>query len=318
MPQNKNQSTIPAMIIKRNWLVALSLMALYLIWGSTYLAIRFAVHELPPFLMSGTRFMLAGGLLLLIMKWRAAKMPTAKQTLHAGIVGVLMLGSGASVVAFAEQYVGSGLAAIMITAVPIWAALFSGLFGRWPVRLEWVGIVVGLVGVILLNLDNGLRSQPLGAIAILFAAGSWAFGSVLAQTKRLDMPPGAAGFGTELFIAGIVITLFGIFFGEKVPTQASWQAIGAWLYLSIFGSLIAFSAYMYLVNTVHIVVATSYAYVNPIIAVLLGISFGNETISALGISGMVVILAGVGIIAYSQTTKKKREKKHVKTGLLNQ
>ncbi len=306
------------MILKRNWLIFLSLIALYLIWGSTYLAIRFAVHELPPFLMSGTRFMLAGGLLLIFVKWRGAKMPTAKQALHAGIIGVLMLGSGASVVAFAEQYVSSGLAAIMITAVPIWAALFSGFFGRWPAKLEWIGIVVGLAGVILLNLDNGLRAQPLGAIAILFAAGSWAFGSVLAQTKRLDMPSGAAGFGTELFVAGAVITLFGIIFGEKIPLQASWQAIGAWLYLSIFGSLIAFSAYMYLVNTVHIIVATSYAYVNPVIAVLLGISFGNETISTLGIGGLVVILTGVGIIAYSQTTKKKREAKRVKTGLLNQ
>ncbi len=275
---------------------------MYLIWGSTYLAIRIAVAELPPFLMSGTRFIIAGGLLFLFLLLRGKKIPPMRQWVHAGLIGVLMLGGGVSVVAYSEQFVESGLAAIMITAVPIWAAIFSGFFGRWPRRLEWVGVVIGLIGVILLNLEGGLRSQPLGAIAILIAAGNWALGSVLTQHKRVDMPSGGMGFAVEMLAGGVVITLIALLvLGERWPESASPNAIGAWLYLAIFGSLIAFSAYMYLINTVRIVVATSYAYVNPIIAVLLGIWLAEESISILGISAMVVILVGVGVITYCQS-----------------
>ena len=287
----------------QKWLISFSLLAVYLIWGSTYLAIRFAVETIPPFLMTGTRFLLAGSLLMGIMRWRGIPFPDKKLWLHTALIAALMLGGGTGMVAFAEQSVSSGLAAVLITTVPIWAAFYAGIFGQFPTRLEWLGIVVGLVGVILLYQEEGLQGNLLGTIAILFAASSWALGSVLSKQK-LTLPAGGMGFGLQMLLGGMILVVFGVIIGERMPAHISTESMLAWLYLATIGSLVAFSAYMYLVETVPITVATSYAYVNPAVAVWLGVWLGGERISIAGIVGMFIILTGVAIIAYSQTRKK--------------
>ncbi len=184
----------PPTVLGPRVLVPAALFALYLIWGSTYLAIRVALESYPPFLMAGTRFLIAGGAFYAFLRWRgmAAPTPGAMDQL-AGVTGTLLLGMGNGFVCFAEQSVTSGLAAVAVAAMPLFAALFGGLYGQWPRRMEWFGLAVGLAGVVLLNLGGGMAAAPVGAIALLVAAMTWAFGSV--WSRRRDMPPAAYEYG---------------------------------------------------------------------------------------------------------------------------
>ncbi|MBF3222396.1 drug/metabolite exporter YedA, partial [Pseudomonas aeruginosa] len=160
--------------------------ALYFIWGSTYLAIRFGVESWPPMLMAGVRFVIAGGLMFAWLRWRGAPLPTWREWRGAGIVGILLLSCGNGGVTVAEHWgVSSGVAALAVATVPLFTLLFSQLFGQRNTTLEWGGIVLGLFGIVLLNLGSNLQASPAGAGLILFAAASWAFGSV--WSRRLSL-----------------------------------------------------------------------------------------------------------------------------------
>ena len=278
--------------------VLFSLLAVYVIWGSTYFAIRVAVTAWPPLLLVGLRFILAGGLLFTFLRLRGAPVPTRQQWLHAGLVGLLLLGGGNGLVAVAEQWVSSSLAAALVATAPLWVALFSGLSGHWPSRGEWLGIGVGFLGVILLNLEGEMRANPLGAIALVLAPFSWAVGSVL--SRRLKLPAGPMASATEMLTSGLVVTAAGVLTGERL-TALTLPTVGAWLYLVVFGSLVAFSAYVYLIRTVRPALALSYAYVNPVVALGLGLALGGEKLTAVGLAGVGVILVGVVLITLAQT-----------------
>ncbi len=276
--------------------ILLALLTVYLVWGSTYLAIRVALTSIPPFLMIGSRFLLAGAFLYAFLRLRNLSSPNRKQWLNAALVGALMLGGGVGGTAFAEQWVASGLAAIGIATVPIWVAIFGGLlWKKWPSRVEWIGLGIGFLGVGLLNLEGNLQSNPAGATALLVAATSWAFGSVL--SRNLTLPSGPMGYAAEMLTGGSLLLIAGVIRGEQVSVPITFQAVAAWLYLIVFGSLLAFSAYMYLFSQVRPTIATSYAYVNPIIAVILGVGIVEEQVTVIGIAAMVTILAGVGLMA---------------------
>jgi drug/metabolite transporter (DMT)-like permease len=273
----------------------LALLAVYLIWGSTYLAIRFAIESIPPFLMLATRFLIAGGVLYLFLRLRGAPAPGWKQWAGSAAMGTLLLAGGLGVAAFAEQWVASGLVALAAAAVPLWTALFAGLWGQWPARREWIGLAIGFLGVGLLNLEGGVRASPLGAVLLLIAPISWAFGSV--WSRRLPLPSGLMSSATEMLTGGAVLLVLGLALGERVtaqPTGQSWLALG---YLVIFGSLVAFSAYGYLLRSVRPALATSYAYVNPVVAIALGVGLDSERITWIGGLAMLVILAGVMLVA---------------------
>jgi drug/metabolite transporter (DMT)-like permease len=270
--------------------VLLSLLAVYVIWGSTYLALRVAVAEIPPFFLMGTRFITAGVILFPVLRMRGAARPTRTQWLHSLVVGALMLGGGMGGVAFAEQWVSSSLAAALVATAPLWIAIFSGLNGQWPSRLEWLGILIGFTGVVLLNLEGEMRANPLGALAMLLAPIFWATGSVL--SRRLQLPEGAMGTAAEMLTGGPVLMLMSLLSREQ-PGAVSAGAFGAWFYLVTFGSLIAFSAYMYLIRTVRPALAISYAYVNPVVALGLGMALLNERITPVGLAGIAVIVVGV-------------------------
>jgi drug/metabolite transporter (DMT)-like permease len=279
-------------------LVPVALVSLYLVWGSTYLAIRVALESYPPFLMAGIRFLCAGSALYAFLRWRGMARPTRQQWINSAITGTLLLGMGNGLVCYAEQSVASGLAAVAVAAMPLFAAVFGGLYGQWPRRMEWLGLAVGFAGVILLNLGGGMAGTPLGAIALIIAAMSWAFGSV--WSRRRDMPPAAMNTAAQMLTGGTVLFVGALVFGERFPADPHTSSTLALVYLAIMGSLVGFTAYLYLLNTVRPALATSYAYVNPPVAVIVGAMFGGEAVHAFDVAAMAVILGGVGLIALAR------------------
>src|SRR6266581_6901554 len=277
------------------FIILLSLLALYLIWGSTYLGMRIALVGFPPFLMAGIRFLLAGSILFVIMRARGMHAPTRKQWIGAALIGTLLLVGGNGGVAFSEQWVASGLAAVGLAAIPLWTALFAGFWGRWPTRIEWLGLGVGFVGVILLNLGNGMWTNPIGAIALLLAAISWALGS--AWSRHISLPPGLMSSAAQMLVGGCVLLVLSLGLRERTPNLAVGQSLWAIAFLITFGSLVAFSAYGYLLRHVRPALATSYAYVNPMVAVGLGVLLAGERLTLIELVAIAVTLTGVGLVS---------------------
>ncbi len=281
--------------------IALALFALYLIWGGTYLGMRVALESFPPFIMAGVRFLLAGSILYLSLRIRGTPRPTRAQWAGSALIGILLLLGSNGSVSFAEQWVSSGLAAVALAAVPLWTAFFVGLMGRWPTRLEWVGLVLGFVGVILLNLESGLWVNPQGAIALLLAPICWAFGSALSARTRIPLPSGLMASATQMLAGGCSMLLVALVLGERVQSLPSGRSLVAMAFLIFLGSLVAFSAYGYLLRHVRPALATSYAYVNPVVAVALGVGLAGERITIVGLLAMVVILSGVGLVSLGRS-----------------
>lgn len=282
--------------IKKNRLaIIISLISLYILWGGTYLGMRVALQSFPPFLLAGTRFLVAGGLMFAFLRARGAALPTRREWLGAALVGTLLLVGGNGGVTFAEQWVASGLAAVAIGAVPLWAALFAGLFGRWPTRFEWCGLLLGFAGLVLLNLGHGLNAtNPLGVVALLIAPICWAFGSIV--SRRVPQPKGFMASAAQMLSASIVLFAIGLGSGERMMVLPTFPAIVAMLCLIAGGSLIAYTAYGYLLSRVSAPLATSYAYVNPVVAVCLGVGLAGEQISLTGVIAMLVVLSGVVLV----------------------
>jgi len=284
------------------WLLIGSFLALYLVWGSTYLAIRIGVESWPPMLMAGVRFLVAGALLYGFLRWRGVPAPTWQQWKAAGAIGFLLLSCGNGGVTVAEHAgVASGVAALAVATVPLFTLLFGLLWGQRNTRLEWAGIFMGLAGIALLNLGSNLQASPLGAALILFAAASWAFGSV--WSKSLPLPQGPMASAAEMLVGGLALLAGSFFSGERLTQMPSAAGWGALAYLVVFGSILAFSAYMYLLKHVRPAAATSYAYVNPAVAVLLGILFAGEQIGAEECLAMAVIIGAVVLIGIPQWRK---------------
>ena len=279
---------------ERRVLVPLALLSVYVIWGSTYFAIRVALDGFPPFLLGAVRFTLAGVVLYGWLRWRGMASPSRLQWRNAAITGTLLLGVGNGLVCYAEQHVASGLAAVAVAGMPLFAALFAGMYGNWPKRMEWVGLAIGLVGVVVLNTGGAMTGSIAGATALVVASISWAFGSV--WSSRQDMPPAAMNTAAQMLVAGAVLTMVGLLGGERIVVMPQANAIWAMIYLAVMGSLVAFTAYVYLLKNVRAPVASSYAYVNPPVAVMIGVAIGGEVIHNLDVVSMAIILLGVGLI----------------------
>ncbi|HSI53893.1 MAG: EamA family transporter [Ramlibacter sp.] len=286
-----------------------ALLACYLIWGSTYLAIRYALVSFPPFFQMGTRFLAAGVLLMGWVLWRrrtAANppaLPTWVEWRNALIVGTLMLGGGMGLTASAEQHVGSGLIAAFIAVSPMLACGWGLMFGQRPARLELAGMVVGLVGVLMLVRGAAFAAAPLGIACIAGAVAAWTLGSVL-STNKLRLAAGPAGFASEMLCGGAVLMLISLAMGEQFSGHAEPIAIAAWLYLVVFGSLIAFTAYLYLLGHASPAMATSYAFVNPLIALFLGVVVAGEAVTNAEWIACGVVLGGVFLIFRAKTQQK--------------
>lgn len=255
-------------------LVVLSLAAVYVIWGSTYLAMRVAVEGLPPFMMASTRFILTGTILLLFLKLRGTAWPTMKEWLYATPVGSLMFVLGNGTVAVAEKHISSGVAAVVCGTMPLWVAALGRFFGEKTTSREWLALVLGFTGVAVLGFGGELRAEPFSALILFLAPISWALGSLLA--RRLPLSKGLMSAATQMLTGGLVMGVVSVVAQEKVPVSPPVSSVLAWVYLAVFGSLVAYSAYTYLLNNARPAVATSYAYVNPVIAVAMGVGMGGE------------------------------------------
>jgi drug/metabolite transporter (DMT)-like permease len=282
-------------------LVVAALATLYLVWGSTYLAIRIAIHTIPPLLMASTRFAIAGALLY---AWSVRRgdttgdRPVRRQWFATAIVGVLLLAGGNGGVSWGEQFVPTGVAALLVASVPIWMVVFAHFSGddriSWPVG---GGLLIGIAGVALLVQPSGAGTNHLlGSLVILGAALSWAAGSVYARRAALPSRP-LVSTGMEMIAGSVALLVLGVATGElgKVHLeQVSWQSLVGLGYLVVFGSLLAFSAYVWLLRHTRTAVAGTYAFVNPAVAVLLGATFVGEVITPrVLIGGSVIILAVV-------------------------
>jgi drug/metabolite transporter (DMT)-like permease len=276
-----------------------ALIACYVVWGSTYLAIRFALVSFPPFFQMGSRFLVAG---MLVMAWviiRRQELPTLREWRNALAIGTLMLGGGMGLTASAEVHIGSGLVATFIAVVPLMVSAWGLLLGQRPSRLELAGMAVGLAGVLLLVRGASFSAAPVGLACIAGATLLWSLGSVL-STERLPLASGPAGFASEMLCGGAVLMAISLALGEQHQVAGNWPfqpaAMMAWLYLVVFGSLIAFSAYLYLLANSSPAVATSYAFVNPLIAIFLGAFFAGEQVTRGEWVACGVILTGVFLI----------------------
>jgi drug/metabolite transporter (DMT)-like permease len=283
----------------------LCLAATWLVWGSTYLAIKIALVSLPPFFQMGSRFLVAGALLAAWMRWRGAPWPSRRQWLHALAVGGLMLGGGMGGTATAEQTVGSGLVVAFIAVMPLMIAGLNLLWGERPTWMESLGIAFGLVGVLLLTQGQGFGASPAGLVAISVACASWAVGSVLSQ-RLWPLAPGAMGFASEMLAGGAVLMGLSLLGGESLPTRIEPQALWAWAYLVVFGSLVAFNAYMVLLAEASAGLASSYSFVNPVIAMLLGVTLAGEHISRHEWLAAGIVLVGVVLLLTARGRSAKR------------
>ncbi len=288
-------SSAPAASRALSPLVVSCLAVTWLVWGSTYLVIRFALVGFAPYFLMATRFVVAGGLLLGWQRARSAVMPTAREWRNAIIVGTLMLGGGMGGVAYAEQTIASGLVVAFIAVTPLLLVLINLAFGIRPQRSEALAVVVGLGGVLMLTQGAGLHGSPTGLIAIMIGTTGWALGSVLAQ-RGFALAPGATGFATEMLGGGLVLLLISALRGESWHWPAQSGAWLAWLYLVVFGSLIAFSAYMLLLARTSASLAASYSLVNPVVALLLGVTLGAESVSSWEWLSAGVVMIGVIIL----------------------
>jgi len=275
-----------------------ALTAVYLCWGSTYLAIKIAMAELPPLFVMGSRFFIFGIGIYVYLRLRGAPNPDRKEWLRSAIIGIFLMLGGSAGVAYAMQWVASGTAALVIATTPLWTVLFAGIWKRWPNRLEWAGLLTGLAGIVVLNFGGDLRASPLGAFLLVMAAMAWAFGSAWSQNMKL--PRGMMAAAAQMITGGTVVLIASYGMGERVQVMPSWRSIAAIIYLGIFGSLVGFTAYVYLLKRVRPALATSYAYVNPMIAVTLGVVFAGEKISMIEVAAMGIIILGVTLVALGQ------------------
>lgn len=271
--------------------VAVALLLVYAIWSSTYFAIRLMVHELPPFSSGGLRYVIAGGILLAICRGRGATLPTAKNWIAALPVGLLLFAMGNGLVATAERSIGSGVAAVVCGTTPLWAGVIGPIFGERATRREWLGMGLGFAGVIVLSLGGDLHGDPLAAALLVLAPIAWAAGSL--WSRRLPLAQGGMGAATQMIAGGAIMLGLGPVLGERIPLHASATAIAAFVYLVLLGSLVAFSAYHHVLAHARPALALSYAYVNPVLAVILGAALGAEQVGVEVIAATTMIVAAV-------------------------
>ncbi len=244
--------------------------------------------------MAGFRFVVAGFLFYGILRWQGFARPTTAQWQGAAIVGLLLPALGNGTVCYVQQTVNSSIAALAIATVPIWIAIFSVGFGHRMHAREWLGIAVGVAGIGLLKAGDSLQGDWMSTLLLLMAAAFWAFGSV--WQKQLNLPVGLMGSACQMISGGLVLLIASLFAGESWPSTVSQSAWWAVAYLIVFASIISYSAYLWLLQHVRPLVASSNTFVNPIVAFIVGVTFADDSISAMEYWALVVILVGVVMI----------------------
>lgn len=268
-------------------------------WGSTYLAIKIGVMELPPFLFGGLRFLIAGLILLVLARALGNALPRrARDWRTLAIVGLLLLGGGNAFVVWAEQYVASGIASIFVVTVALWMAFFDAIIPGGPGELNWrvvAGLLLGFLGTLLLvgaSPAEILRADLRGPLALTFATLSWSIGSVYAKRHATESSPYMSA-AVQMLVGGAAVTLLGSALGEWTAWHLSPRGLGAIAYLVVFGSILGYSAYAYALRHASATIVGTYAYVNPVIAVLLGWLLLQEPVTGRTFLAMAMILGAV-------------------------
>jgi drug/metabolite transporter (DMT)-like permease len=271
------------------------LAATWLIWGSTYLVVRVVLEDFAPFFLMATRFLAAGGVLMAWQLASGAAPPRAREWRNAAVIGALMLGGGMGGVAYAEQTIASGLVVAFIAVMPLLLILINLTFRVFPRRSEVLAVCVGLAGVLMLTQGPGLRGSPAGLTAIAMGTLGWALGSVWSQ-RGLALAPGPTGYASQMLCGGVALLIMSALAGEhwhRPVHSGSWIA---WAYLVLFGTLIGFNAYMVLLKRTSATLAASYSLVNPVVALVLGVTVGGERVSAWEWAAAGVVISAVVIL----------------------
>lgn len=298
--------------------VLLAFAAVYVVWGSTYLAIRYAVETIPPYVLGAVRFLFAGAILYTVATLRGAPRPTRAQLRTAAITGVLMLALGNGAVNWAETTTPSGIVALIVSTVPLWMVLvdWARPHGRRPRGMVFAGLALGLVGMLVLvgpGVFVGQGNVPAsGALMLLVGSLSWAVGSIVTRHGARPQSPLMAT-ALQMLTGGVAFVIIAAVLGElggfSLSRVSGASALGA-LYLALVGSLVGFTAYMYLLGAVSAAKAATYAYVNPIIAVVLGWLVAGEPIGPRTLVAAAVILTGVAIITATQSSSPHTTDEH--------
>ncbi|HET7565571.1 MAG TPA: drug/metabolite exporter YedA [Gemmatimonadaceae bacterium] len=300
-PQHAHPSTVK---------IVAAFAAVYLIWGSTYLAIRFAIDTIPPFAMAGLRQFIAGFVLYIWMRSHGAERPTIAQWRSATIVGALLLVGGNGAVVWAEQRVASGPASLIVAMVPLWMVVFEWARPRGVRPSAWVlaGIALGLAGIALLvgpgTFAGGEPIDHIGAAVLVLGSLSWAEGSLYSRRAKLPSSP-LLGTSMQLLGGGVLLILIATLTGEwhaMAPGAVSIKSMSALLYLVIFGSLVGFTCYIWLLRVSTPARVSTYAYVNPVVAVILGWAFAGEPLTARTALAAATIIGAVALITVGQRT----------------
>lgn len=289
-------------------LVLLAFAAVYLIWGSTYFAIGVGVETFPPLLLPAMRHLSVGLVFYPLFRYLSREKPTPTQWITCSITGVLLLAMGNGAVSWAEKFVPSGVTALLVATVSLWMVLIDWLRpgGARPAPRVFAGILMGFAGLALLvgpkNLGGSDRVSPLGTLVLVMASLAWASGSIYSKHRPLPRSP-LLGVAMQCLAGGVALLLTAAFGGElhgfhwAQVTTRSWLAL---LYLSVFGSALGFSAYVYILKHSSATHVSTYAFVNPVVALLLGWSFGGETLSLRTILASAVILSAVILVITAQ------------------
>ncbi len=295
------------------WQLVLAFLCIYIVWGSTYLAMKFAVDTIPPFLMGAVRFLIAGSMLVAWSGWRGRATASLRAWRNAAVVGALLLFWGNGSIAWATQRVPSGVLSLLVATVPLWLVLLEGARGRRPTVPQLLGVAVGLVGVSLLVLpaDGSLASapiDPLGAGVVMLSALAWTTGSLFSRSAE-QAPYAPMASGMQMLCGGAMLAVLGVVTGE--PARLALDAVTlrsalSVAYLVVFGSLVGFSTYMWLLQKASPTAVGTYAYVNPAVAVLLGVLFAGERLPPRGALAMAVIVGGVALVSLAPKLGRRR------------
>ena len=291
-----------------------ALIVVYIVWGSTYLAIRFAVESMPPFLMAGVRFLIAGVILFVWRRLTGDIRPLKIEWRSAAIVGGLLLIGGNGNVVWAEQHVASGIAALIVGSAPLWMVAIDAIRpgGKKANLQTWAGVIIGFIGILVLinplaMLRNPQQVNTLGILSLLLGAFLWALGSLYSRNATLPSSP-LLGTGMEMLVGGVGLFILGTFTGEWAQVNLSTisaRSIWGLLYLIIFGSLVGYSAYTWLLRNAPTPLVSTYAYVNPMVAILLGAIFAGETLTPRIVIAALIVVSSVALINTARVEKPK-------------
>jgi drug/metabolite transporter (DMT)-like permease len=281
----------------------LALGSVYIIWGTTYYGITVGLREMPPLWMNCSRFVTAGILMIALAKLWGQAMPSAKQWKGAAVVGTLMAFAAMTLVTVAQKLgVGSGLMATVVTTMPMWLSLWTVLGGEKVAKSSWAGLGIGIAGAALLAMERDFAATPWGALCAFSAPLCWSLGSY--ASRKMDMPAPAMASGAQWLVGGVIGCVVAAIFENPTPMlHASAHAWGAWLYLLIFGTMLALNAYLWLLQNTKPALAGSYSFVNPAVALAVGVWLGKEHVTGWVWAALPLMFVALALIIYGPQIK---------------